>query len=268
MQDFLKKIPIKYHAIIYAIISILCVYIAGETSKIIAFFANNKGINLPIREFINLAIILLFAKMFFASENNLIAIKDFNFSAILIGVLCALLIVCGSWAIALFAKTISISFKNNFIYGPLLFSFIILFIHGFCEEYIAQKIVRIKLVENYGLLNGILLCALIFPIIQFLQGYRNPLFIIDSYLLGLIFTILANRFGYISAAALHGIWTWLELVVAPELLVLKVNQNNAWFSQSDTYGSASLLIICVVLIFALLFFDIFGYKSAHDKKQH
>lgn len=268
MQGVLKKFPIKYHGIIYAILCIFCVFIAGETSKTIAFIAIDKGINFPIREFINLVIILLFARMFFAKQNNLIAIKDFSFSAILIGAFCALFIVSGSWIIALFTKTISISLKNNFTYVPILLSFIILFIHGFCEEFIAQKFVRIKLIDNFGLLNGILLCALIFPIIQFLQGYRNPIFIIDSYLLGLIFTILANRFGYISAAALHGVWTWLELVLAPELLELKVNLNNIWFSQSDTYGSVSLLIICVVLIFALSLFDIFGYKNAHDKKQH
>lgn len=268
MQDFLNKIPAKYHAIIYAIISIFCVYIAGEASKIIAFFANDKGINFPIREFINLALILVFAKIFFAKNNDLISPKDFNFIAIIIGVFCASFIVFGSWAIALFTKTISIVPKSNFANITLLFSAIILFIHGFCEEFIAQKFVRTKLVENYGRLNGILLCALIFPTIQFLQGYRSPIVIIDSYLIGLIFTILANMFGYIAAAALHGIWTWLELVLFPEILTLKVYQNNIWFSQNDTYGSLSLLIICLVLIFALSFFDIFGYKSAHDKKQH
>lgn len=268
VQDFLNKIPAKYHAIIYAIISIFCIYIAGEASRIIAFFANDKGINFPIREFINLVIILLFAKIFFARENELVTIKDFNLSAIIIGAFCASFIVFGSWAIALFTRTISIASKSNFANITLFFSFIILFIHGFCEEFIAQKFVRTKFVKTYGRLNGILLCALIFPIIQFLQGYRSPIFIIDSYLIGLVFTILANRFGYISAAAMHGIWTWLELVLFPEILTLKVNQNNIWFSQSDTYGSVSLLIICMVLIFALSLFDIFGYKNAHDKKQH
>lgn len=268
MQDFLNKIPAKYHAIIYAIISIFCVYIAGEASKIIAFFANDKGINFPIREFINLALILVFAKIFFGKNDDLISLKDFNFIAILIGVFCALFIVFGSWVIAFITKTISIVPKTNFANITLLFSAIILFIHGFCEEFIAQKFVRTKLVENYGRLNGILLCALIFPTIQFLQGYRSPIFIIDSYLIGLVFTILANRFGYIAAAALHGIWTWLELVLFPEILTLKVNQTNIWFSQNDTYGSVSLLIICLVLIFALSLFDIFGYKNAHDKKQH
>ncbi len=266
MQGFLKKIPVNFHAIIYAIICIICVFVAGEISKTIAFLLIDKGINFPIREFLNLAIILLFARIFFAPNDALISIKDFNFAAILIGVFCALFIVFGSWAIAFFTNTISLSLKNNPINIGIIFSLIVLLIHGFCEEYIAQKFVRIKFVENYGLIKGILLCALIFPIVQFFQGYRNIFFIIDSYLLGLIFTLLATRFTYIAAATLHGIWTWLELVVAPELLVLKVNQQNIWFSQSDTYGSVSLLIICAILIFALSLFVVFGYKSVHDKK--
>ena len=120
MQDFLNKIPAKYHAIIYAIISIFCVYIAGEASKIIAFFANDKGINFPIREVINLALILVFAKIFFAKNNDLISPKDFNFIAIIIGAFCASFIVFGSWAIALFTKTISIAPKSNFANITLL----------------------------------------------------------------------------------------------------------------------------------------------------
>lgn len=267
MHKHIQAMPIKLRAISFMALCVICIYISGELSRAIAYFALNNGTNFAFKDILNAALIIFCGYYFVLPRKSLPKISDFSLIGIGVGILIAIALVFGAWLIAYFAKAMILTPKaNNIDYSQIIFSLFLLILHGFSEEYLSQNYLRKFLNANLGRINAILLTACIFPIVQFLQGYHGALFLLEGYLIGLIFTLLAQKYSYMAAVFAHGVWSWLELSLLPEILSIRQNGQNIWINNGDTYGSVSLLIILVALLFALSLFEVFGYKNAHDKK--
>jgi hypothetical protein len=261
----------NFMSLFYALIAIITVVLCGKASDLIAMSLANMGTEFPIRDLINLGLILVIINLGFAKKKPIITISEINTDAIFSGVSVGFLLVGIAWIIAILKNGVLIGYApqdGNLL--PIFGGFFILLLHGFAEQFIIQKFVRQYLIKDFGIIGGTLITALCFPIIQALQGYYQPIYLINGIVIGLLFTLLANLYGAVAPSVAHSIWSWLELITIPQIYFFFVRPNNPFFSGNDTYGSYSIMISGGCLLFALLLLQIFSYKGEkkanYDKK--
>jgi membrane protease YdiL (CAAX protease family) len=137
----------------------------------------------------------------------------------------------------------------------LLFPIPFLILHGFAEETMIRGVAQRMGQTLFGPGGGILLAALAFSGLQFLQGYDSLWHVINSFLFASALGALALcRGGLIAAAVAHAAWTWLETIALGTCFTFE-KLGGFWAgSGPDSYGSPifSVVIIAVGLVFQAL----------------
>jgi|GEM_PF-2773611 len=129
-----------------------------------------------------------------------------------------------------------------------------LILHGCAEEIVFRGIVQEAAIALFGVRGGVVFAALGWTLLQFFQGYTSPMHILNSFLVGLGFGLVALRAGVLAAGTAHGLWTWAETrlfgfgpLASPPLFDLDVVTPNFWTGPfSDTYGG--LATSCAALL--------------------
>lgn len=98
--------------------------------------------------------------------------------------------------------------------GLLLWGSLLILFMAAAEEIYFRGWVQPVLSARYGAAAGVLLSALAFAALHLMGGARSPTSIINLFLGGLLFGLLALRGGGIAAAvAAHFTWNWSEQIV-------------------------------------------------------
>ena len=267
----MKKMKLEQKGKISAAIlfTALLIFLSGKLSEFFANYLVNFGINIPLKEFINLAFVLIIfnfiqKKWPFDDKNEKF---DFQFS-VLTGFFAAIYLVCLSWILLWqfgFLK-ITLNFKPDW-QSQILIGWAFMIVHAFNEQFLLQKIIR-PIANNYfNKWAAILMGAFCFILVQNLQGYAAPIYSLNNLIIGMIFIIIGNKTGLWGAVLLHATWSWLELVLAPNIFDFKLISQQPFFVGNDSYGTIILSLIGICLIFALSLIKTFSYKANYDKEQ-
>lgn len=263
----LNQIRVLAYAAIYVV---LATYFAGLASTNIAYGLAFNGIAIPVREPLNFALVLAFYWLFMKYQPNLINIPMplGGLSAILFGVGSTVILLSatwfGFWQIGALSNITPRIFDQQTTIG-VLFGFVFVFIHGLSEQWLFQKIGQQFFTQFYGKWVGILSAGIMFAILQALQGYVEPIYIINSVAFGALMAILAAKFGLLAAAAAHGFWTWAEVIFLPAAYDFKLKASLFSGQGQDSYSSLIFTLVVVVLCLILGFAKNFNYKTQHDE---
>lgn len=265
-----------------AIFAIAATFIAGLASADISAGLVQLGVNFPLREPFNFAIVYGFFYLWQKLEAN----QEVNFcqtpiifiggiKAFIIGIIICLFVLIPPWAILTIGKQASLVVARNtlidlpIIITTLVLPLIILVLHGLAEQFLMGFIAQETASRKFGFRAGIIIAAFVFCILQYLQGYRTIGFIFSSLSFGLILGILTYRFGLWAAASLHGIWAWTELALIPQFYTIKFKDNLIAGGTSDSYSSLVFALVClavaICLYFGLGLSKSFNYKASDDK---
>ena len=260
----------SYLAIFFiAIYCLLATFFAGLASENIALSATFNGLKLPIREPLNLLIVFLFFYLFprFFGKFEFSEINWGRPYASLIGILVPLLLIIIVWGIFYFTGSLiidSISLSPNIISFPIILSLVFVLIHGAAEQLLINKIGQEVFAQKFGVWGGILAAGIMFAALQALQGYDSPIYIINSLIFGALLGILAQVFGLMAAAIAHGVWTWAEIIVLPQILQYHLVPNFISGGGQDSYSSPIFAIVALALCFALGVLINLNYRQNHD----
>lgn len=247
----------KYtYALLSLIYSIIATYCAGELSEQIARFLVINGLGFPIREQLNILMVVFFYYIyikFYEPPKN--TIKFGNLSGFFISIITILLILLISWSFMIFSwqiKDFKLNISSNIDPIAIAASIIFMIMHGFAEQFLIQKLAQQNFDAMFGRNAGILAAGFAFASLQTWQGYSDIIYIINSFMIGVLMAMFAIKFGIMAAATMHGLWTFFETQLLP--LFFSYNIINKPFLNigTDSYGSLFFGVIC--LIFSLLFY--------------
>ena len=280
-----EQLTQKYNPILSvasaAIFALLATFLAGIVSSDISATLIRWGLNLPLREPINLAIIIGFyllwlklAKKPFGNGEFNGPIKFGNLKSFIIGAVVCALILGLSWGSLLVTNHIESSAKpkeigNALLVISLIYSLFFVLLHGLAEQFLLGVIAQNYAIGKLGYFGGIIIGATLFLLLQTLQGYQTIGLMLSSFAIGLVLAILAQKYGVLAAASLHGFWTWFEVSVLPQFFAIKLKSNIFAAGGTDTYGSMAFTIIsfivALVLYWGLGVSKTLLYKSNNDK---
>lgn len=256
----------KFKIILFAFFCAFITYFFGELSTQFALLISNSIIDFPIKDILNFALIFAFYKIIFAKikiENQILYSNPFKNAFFGAFIIAAWLLI--TWFIL--AKfnflEINVNLKKGWQFQIFIGSFLIIF-HSSSEQLLLQKIIRPILNNNFTSFLAIILGALSFTFVQFLQSYSQPIYLINSFLIGIVFVIIGNKFGLWGGIFAHGFWSWFELIFLPNIFDFNLHGKNNFLIGNDSYGTYILSITGICLIFVLLLLQRFSYKAKHD----
>lgn len=266
-----------------AVFALAATFIAGAASSDLAIGLVQMGLNLPLREPLNFAIVfgffLLWQRLSPKTEVNFCQSKAIiygDLKSLLLGALAIAFVLGASWLILILLNQVAnfgkldTKFELALALG-LVFSLSFILIHGLAEQFLLAFVAQETATQKYGTLFGILIVAFVFCTLQYLQGYRSIGYILSSIGFGLLIGVLSKRFGMIAAASLHGFWTWIETVLIPTFYKTSFKENLFAGGTADTYQSLAFAIVCTLVAICLYFWlglsKSFNYKAIDDKIQ-
>ncbi|KAF0117505.1 MAG: hypothetical protein FD163_1510 [Hyphomonadaceae bacterium] len=256
-----------------AIYVVAATYFAGLASTNIAYGLAFKGIAIPVREPLNIGIVLAFYWLFLKYQRNLVnnPMPIGGLKAVFFGVGTTIILLSATWF-----GLWQIRALTNFTPSPIdqqaaigvIFGFVFVFIHGLSEQWLLQKIGQQLFAQFYGKWVGILSAGAMFAILQALQGYATPIYIVNSVVFGVLMAIMAAKFGILAAAAAHGFWTWAEVIYLPAAFDFHLSAGLFSGQRQDSYSSLIFTLVAAALCLILGFAKNFNYKTKHDEIKH
>lgn len=256
----------KIKSIFIALALAFCTFIFGDFSSKFALFIASLGIELPLKDIINFIIIFAFYKILIANFKSPKEKTDINILlCAFFGVVFMAILLILTWAFLILSGifTLQINFKPNWQTQISLGVILILF-HATSEQLLLQKIVRPYLAKFFKLEIIMIIGAISFAFVQFLQSYTAPIYIINSLIIGGLFILIGNKYGIWGAVFAHGFWSWFELILMPNLFDFKLQKKAIFLIGNDSYGTYILSLFGIVLIFILLLWQRFSYKANYD----
>lgn len=256
-----------------AVYVVLATFLAGLASTNIAYGFAFDGLKIPLREPLNLGIVLVFYWLFLKYQPNAIITQMsiggfwsacFGIGATIVLLLAVWLIFWQTGVLAnIAARTIDGQTALSIAVG-----FIFVFIHGLSEQWLIQKIGQQLLANTYGIWAGLIGAGAMFAILQALQGYNAPIYMLNSFAFGVFMAILAHKFGLLAAAAAHGFWTWGEVIYLPTAFTFQFRPAVFVGYGPDSYGSIVFTIVTTLLCLILGIATNINYKPNNDEIKH
>lgn len=234
--------------LIVCILVVIFTIWAGSASINISLYLNSLGVNLPLREPLNLFIAFICFK--FLKKNfpvNHIDINLGNLKSYILGASVIVIWLFLAWLIAYLSKALVIKPIPNPLYFSLLLGFVLVFIHGAAEELMLQSVIRPVIQNYFGKDIAIIITALSFMTIQYFQGYDDIFELLNSFIFGMVTALLAMRFGLFAAIAMHSLWTFIETILISNFY--KIEFINTLYSNggNDTYKFIGFALIGMII---------------------
>lgn len=230
---------------------------AGVASAELAGLLVSAGVQLPLREPLNLLMVLAVGWLAFRRLGPPTAIRLGQVGpGVMAGALLALGVLLGAWGLLIATGAASSPRWIGDSTAPValaVFALPWMVLHGLSEQYLVHRLAQDRAGRWRGAWPGIVIAALVWTGVQALQGYVAPVLLVNSFLLGCLFGLVARGPGGVLAAGLaHGLWSWLETVVWRSLWQWNLEPGAGAVRDQDSYGTWALtLVLLAVLLLAV-----------------
>lgn len=230
---------------------------AGDLSAELAGRLVSAGVQVPLREPLNLLMVLVVGWLAFGSLGPPTVIRLGQAGpGVLVGAVMALGVLLGAWGLLIATGAASSPRWIGDSTTPValaVFALPWMVLHGLSEQYLVHRLAQDRAERWRGAWAGILVAALVWTVAQALQGYVAPVLLVNSFLLGCLFGLVARGPGGVLAAGLaHGLWSWLETVVWRSLWQWNLEPGAGAVRDQDSYGTWALtLVLLAVLLVAV-----------------
>jgi|GEM_PF-5086545 membrane protease YdiL (CAAX protease family) len=252
---------------------VLAAYFAGIISTSIAYSLTFLGVIIPIREPINLGLVFVFYWLILKYKPDLVQSKMpiGGGWGVMFGIATTLVLLAIVWLFLFLLgilRIIDLRVMDTQATIGIFTGLLFVFLHGLSEQWLIQKLGQQIFTSHFGKWVGVICAGIMFAALQALQGYSEPIYVVNSLVFGVFMAILALRFGVIAAASAHCIWTWTEVVLLPALFDFEFRQGTATVHGLDSYGSPIFTIVVVILCLILGFVSNMFYNPNDDKIKH
>jgi hypothetical protein len=212
--------------------------------------------DLPLRDAINLVIVILLGLVFAQGARAAVALPagrllpafGLGAAAGLVPVGLAWLVLAAAGLVAPVAATQTDAVALAALALPLLC------LHGLAEQWLIQRVAQETCERWRGPWAGLAAAGLVLAGVQAWQGYAHPVEVANSFVLGVLFGLVARSAAGLAGAALaHGLWSWTASAGVMELIGHQVLPGLIGGTQLDPYGSPlfSLVLLAVVAVWVL-----------------
>lgn len=230
---------------------------AGFASAELAGLLVTAGLQVPLREPLNLLMVLAVGWLAFSRLGPATAIRLGQAGpGAMVGAVVALGVLLAAWGLLIATGAASSPRWIGDSTAPVAlaaFALPWMVLHGLSEQYLVHRLAQDRAERWRGAWAGILVAALVWTGVQALQGYVAPVLLVNSFLLGCLFGLVARGPGGVLAAGLaHGLWSWLETVVWRSLWQWQLEPGLGAVGDQDSYGTWALtLVLLAVLLVAV-----------------
>ena len=181
---------------------------------------------------------------------------------LLMGLACGSAGFCTAVLIAYLAGSVTTGAPLSSPIGALVLGAVLVVVQSVAEEAFFRGWLQPVLCASWGAWPGLLLTAAAFALLHIIAGAHGILAVVNLFLGGLLFGLLALRTGGLLApAAAHFAWNWSEsgvLGLSPDpsgsLLTLRLGGAPLWSGGADTMNgslASTLVLIALVAGFAV-----------------
>lgn len=230
---------------------------AGFASADLASLLVTAGLQVPLREPLNLLMVLGLGWLAFRTLGPPTAIRLGQAGpGVMAGAAVALGVLLAAWGLLMATGAASSPRWVGDSTAPValaVFALPWMVLHGLSEQYLVHRLAQDRAERWRGPWPGIFVAALVWTGVQLVQGYAAPVLLVNSFLLGCLFALLARGPGGVLAAGLaHGLWSWLETVVWRSLWQWQLDPGAGAVRDQDSYGTWALtLVLLAVLLVAV-----------------
>lgn len=243
--------------VLAALVALVGTVAAGLASAELAAWLVRAGVQVPLREPLNLVMVLGIGWLAYRwlGMPQLIRLGRFA-PGLMVGSGLALGILLAAWGLLIQTGAAASPRWVGDTTSPLalaLFALPWMVLHGMSEQYLVHRLAQDRAERWRGPWPGIIVAALVWTGVQAMQGYVAPVLLVNSFLLGCLFGYVARGPGGVLAAGLaHGLWSWLETVVWRSLWTWQLEPGLGAVRDQDSYGTWALTLVLLALLLALV----------------
>lgn len=259
MAGFARTSP-GQQVLLAALIALAGTVAAGVASAELAALLVSAGLQVPLREPLNLIIVLGVGWLAYRRMGPPQAIRLGQVGpGVVMGAGVAVGVLLGAWGLLILTGAAAAPRWVGDTTSPLVvavFALPWMVLHGLSEQYLVHRLAQDRAERWRGAWSGVIISALVWTGVQALQGYVAPVLLVNSFLLGCLFGLVARGPGGVLAAGLaHGLWSWLETVVWRSLWQWELEPGIGAVRDQDSYGTWALTLVLLAALLMVVWPD-------------